>query len=145
MWAIEGTVKSFLLAGSGPFSARSHTTMLVRLATLVVAALALNVHYVLLGRPFLEGPLTSRPVLAAGNSAFGKLIRLSMNKQGVPQADRTETYSNGAASGRVDVYEPEDGSAVPGEPRTAVLYFHCECSQVSTYTSLVTRPSLATH
>ena len=90
----------------------------LRLVALVSAALLLNLHYVLLGRPFLEGPLTSRPVLAFGNFLFGKLIRLAMIKEGVPKPDRIERYNPG---GRIDVYEPDENTP---SPRTAVLYFH---------------------
>jgi len=94
------------------------------IASLLAAALALNLHYVLLGRPFLEGPLTSRPVLAAGNAAVGKLVRRTLTREGVPEPDRTETYSDGTSSGRVDIYEPEAESVSLGEPRTAIVYFH---------------------
>jgi acetyl esterase/lipase len=99
---------------------RAVPMLVPRIAGALAAVLALNLHYPLLGRPFLEGPLTSRPVLALGNAAVGKLVRLGMTKEGVPEPDRTETYSGG----RIDVFEPEDGSAAPGGPRVAVIYFH---------------------
>ena len=99
-----------------------------QLGLLLLAALSLNLHYALLGRPLLEGPLTSRPVLALGNAAVGRLVRLAMTKEGVPNPDRTETYSSpntkDSLSNRVDIFEPEEGSAAPGQPRPAVLYFH---------------------
>ena len=98
--------------------------VLPKLAAALAAALSLNLHYVILGRPFLEGPLTSRPVLALGNTAVGKLVRLTMTKEGVPTPDRTETYSDRGRSGRIDIYEPESGSASQDVPRTAVIYFH---------------------
>ena len=90
-------------------------------ASLVAAALLLNLHYPFLGRPVLEGLLTSRPVLGLGNAAFGLGVTQLMRKQGVPQPDRCERYSS---SGVVDIYEPIEGSASPDVPRTAVLYFH---------------------
>lgn len=95
-------------------------------ASLLAAALALNLHYVLLGRPFLEGPLTSRPVLAVGNLVVSKIVRGSMTKEGVPVHDRTETYSDGEFHGQIDIYEPEDGSSAgaDGQPRSALIYFH---------------------
>ena len=98
--------------------------LLPRIVTLCAASLTLNLHYVFLGRPFLEGPLTSRPVLSVVNTAVGKLVRRIMTKEGVPKPDRTETYSDGDLSGRVDIFEPQDGSAAPGEPRPAIIYFH---------------------
>lgn len=96
--------------------------MLRLLAALLASALLLNLHYALLGRPFLEGPLTSRPVLALINLMTSRLVRLGLTKQGVPMPDRTETYSFGGGRGRIDVFEPdtEDGDAL----RPAVLYFH---------------------
>ena len=115
-----------------------HTMLVARLIAALTIVLTFNLHYVCLGRPFLEGPLTSRPVLAVGNRVVGKLVRLMMSKQGVPQPDRTETYCNG----RIDIFEPDSGStaspnephtviepdsgstASPSEPRTAVIYFH---------------------
>ena len=66
---------------------------------------SLNLHYVLLGRPLLEGLLTSRPVLALGNGAFGVGVRQAMTKEGVPVPDRTETYAPGLP---IDIYEPPD-------------------------------------
>ena len=106
-----------------PLASPLEEIMLVpRLAAALAAALMLNLHYVLLGRPFLEGPLTSRPVLALGNTVVGKLVRLAMTKEGVPEPDRTEMYSHGEHSGRVDIYEPQSEAA--GPPRTAVIYFH---------------------
>eukprot|EP00908_Phaeocystis_cordata_P016012 Transcript_27223.p1 GENE.Transcript_27223~~Transcript_27223.p1 ORF type:complete len:429 (+),score=167.22 Transcript_27223:213-1499(+) len=93
------------------------------LVAALVAALiviTLNLHYVLLGRPVLEGLLTSRPVLALGNGLFGVGVRQAMTKEGVPVPDRTEVYARGLP---IDIYEPEareDG----GRKRPAVLYFH---------------------
>ena len=84
-------------------------------ATLVATGLIFNVHYVLFGRPFLEGPLTSRPVLTLGNMAFAQIIRAGMAKEGVPLPDRTEPYGRG---GRIDVYEPGGAGSAP---RPAVL------------------------
>jgi acetyl esterase/lipase len=98
--------------------------LLMRIATLAAAALLLNLHYVLFGRPFLEGPLTSRPFLALGNTVVAQVVKIAMAKQGVPRADRTETYSFGEARGQVDIYEPEDGSVAREVPRTAVIWFH---------------------
>ena len=46
---------------------------------------SLNLHYVLLGRPLLEGLLTSRPVLALGNGVFGVGVRQAMTREGVPE------------------------------------------------------------
>ena len=97
---------------------------LTRLAALSLAAVLLNLHYVLLGRPLLEALLTSRPVLTLGNAVGAAVIRRNMLQQGVPAPDRTERYSSTPGGMRVDVYEPEATSAVPNEPRPAVLYFH---------------------
>ena len=60
---------------------RRATKMLrAKLAGALLSALLLNLHYVLLGRPLLEGLLTSRPVLALGNGLFGKVVRRNMIK-----------------------------------------------------------------
>ena len=98
--------------------------MLSRLAAISLAAVLLNLHYVLLGRPLTEALLTSRPVLTLGNAFGAVVIRRNMLQQGVPAPDRTERYSSIIGGMRIDVYEPEEGSAAPNEPRPAVLYFH---------------------
>lgn len=98
--------------------------LLPKLVTTLAAALTFNLHYPLFGRPLLEGPLTSKPVLALGNTAVGRLVRAVMNKEGVPQPDRTEIYSDGALTGRLDVYEPPPELVSEGEARTAIIYFH---------------------
>lgn len=94
------------------------------LATAAATALVLNLHYPLFGRPFLEGPLTSRPVLTLGNLAFAKIIKSAMIKEGVPAPDRTEVYSHGGCRGRIDIYEPERSGEWEKGLRPAVLYFH---------------------
>ena len=83
--------------------------------------ISLNLHYVLLGRPLLEGLLTSRPVLALGNGAFGVGVRQAMTKEGVPVPDRTETYARGLP---IDIYEPPDAREDGRRKPPAVLYFH---------------------
>ena len=106
-------------------AARVVTPMLVpRIAAALAAVLVFNLHYKLLGREFLEGPLTSRPVLALGNWVAGNVVRSKMTLEGVPIPDRTETYSDGERSGRVDIYEPEAFQASPTQQRSAVIYFH---------------------
>ena len=95
----------------------------VRLATLTGVALLFNLHYCLLGRPFLEGPLTSRPVLSLGNRLLGSIVAKGMVQAGVTPPDRTEVYDSKRRS-RIDVYEPEEHSSLQEGPRTAVLYFH---------------------
>lgn len=87
---------------------------------LLASALLLNLHYPLFGRPLLEGPTTSRPVLSAFNFLAGRvLIPRIMAKEGVPRPDRTEAYSGRC---KVDIYEPVSGEG--DQLRPAVLYFH---------------------
>jgi len=91
---------------------------------LLAVTLLFNLHYVVLGRPFLEGLLTSRPVVALSNKLTAIGVKYQASKAGVPQANRTETYRFGASQGKVDIYEPQEGSAEADGPRPAVLYFH---------------------
>ena len=65
---------------------------LTRLAALSLAAVLLNLHYVLLGRPLLEALLTSRPVPPLGNAAGaarGDPAQHAAAEAGVPAPDRT--------------------------------------------------------
>ena len=109
----------------------------------VAAALLLNLHYPLLGRSFLEGPLTSRPVLTAGNFLFAKAVGANMKKEGVPMPARTKIYASNPRL-KIDIWDPDathaavraaaapDASAegavtrpsAAAAPRMAMLYFH---------------------
>lgn len=94
--------------------------ILPRAAALATTAILLNLHYPLAGRPWLEGPLTSRPVLAIGNALVAQVVRSKLNSEGVPQPSRTETYLPSRRLA-VDIYEPDEPAA---GPRMAMLYFH---------------------
>lgn len=107
-------------------SARVPSAMLVPSVSAAAAtALLLNLHYPLLGRPFLEGPLTSRPVLSLGNKLFAAATQYNMQRNGVPMPTKTEVYASGPKL-EIDVYEPDGAGqdATSEEPRMAILYFH---------------------
>ena len=84
----------------------------------------LNLHYLLLGRPFGMAFLSS-PCFAYLNRPVVSLLGGLMRTQGVPVGgNRTEEYAR-TPSGRsllVDVYEPVEEAT--SRLRPAVLYFH---------------------
>lgn len=90
----------------------------------VLVALLFNLHYILLGRPWREALLTSRPVLSFSNKLSSVLFKQLLLKQGVPTPNRTEAYAYGDRQGQVDVYEPIQNHADLNTLRPAVLYFH---------------------